>query len=140
MRSGLIKSVKEGRGYFLSPDLYSSSLPLFFIGLIGIIRMVGMMKGKQSLLHRKTDVKGMTIYERTKTIQTYKNGNIKIPGVRSISPANAKRKRSMLLHHAQVRGFIKGEDFKGKYINAVREKKEDIKKYVGKYSERYGYL
>lgn len=99
-----------------------------------------MMKGKQSLLHRTTDVKGLTIYERTKPIRVYKNGNIQIVGVRSISMANLKRKRGMLLHHSQVRSYIKGEKFKGKYVEAVREKKIDIEKYVGKYSERYGYL
>ena len=135
-----IEKINQREGsLFLFLNLISIA-SLSFINLIGIVGK-NMMKGKDSLLHRKTDIKGLTIYQRTKVVRIFKSGNVKIIGRRKgISPANLQRKRAMLLHHSQVRSYIKGENFKGKYIEAVRKKKKDIKKYVGKYSERYGYL
>jgi len=79
---------------------------------------------------------GEPIEEATAILKIYKNGNFKIPGRRSISLANLHRMRGALLHHSEVRLFIRLERFKGNYLQAVKGKKED-KKNIEKWFKRY---
>ena len=76
-----------------------------------------------------------SIKAQTTILQRYKNGNYRIPGKRSITPGNWKRKRSMLLHHREVREYKEFYEFKGTYLEAVRLKGKEVEEGKGMFIE-----
>lgn len=76
-----------------------------------------------------------TIGQQTKILKRYKNGNYKIAGQRSITSGNWKRKRTMLLHHREVREYKEFYEFKGTYLEAMKEKGEELKTGEGMWIE-----
>ena len=93
-----------------------------------------MTKKLWHLINAKED--GVAIRDKIKVEKVYKNGNYKIPGQRSISPGNWKRKRGMLLHHKEVREFRRfyGKE-KESYLKSVKEKGKEMKKGKGMFIE-----
>lgn len=73
-----------------------------------------------------------TVKEKIDVLKVYKNGNYRIKGQRSISPGNWNRKRSMLLHHVEVRAFRDFKSYEDKsYLEVTRllktaRKKDDL--------------
>lgn len=125
-----IARIYEGGGvfsYLLLPQ-GSQSLPSF------IKRFDMMTKHLWHLVNAK-EKDGLSIKDKTKIVKRYKNGNYKIPGQRSITPGNLKRKKSMLLHHKEVREFKEFYEFKGTYLQAVRAKGKEVKKGKGMFIE-----
>lgn len=76
-----------------------------------------------------------SVAEKVEVLKVYKNGNYSIPGQRSITPGNWKRKRSMLLHHKEVREYISFYDFEGSYLEAVGEKGTELESGEGMWIE-----
>lgn len=124
-----IARIYEGGGVF-SYLLYRPRLPLSLF-----IKGFDMMTKRLWYLINAKEEGRKTIREQTKVVHKYKNGNYRIPGQRSISPGNWKRKRTMLLHHREVREYKEFYEFKGTYLEAVREKGKELKKGKGMFIE-----
>ena len=133
MQEKYLITEQEGGGLFLSPCiLYYEGSPLFFYGYY---------TGKDMMTKRvwqflNTKEKGRkTIGDQTKILERYKNANYRIEGRRSITPGNWKRKRTMLLHHREVREFKEFYEYKGTYLEAMKAKGKELKKGKGMWIE-----
>jgi len=127
----LIHRGNVGRGaiiHFLSPDSKMLIVLLFSKGLDMMTKRVW-----QFLNTKETGKK--TIGEQTKILKRYKNGNYKIESRRSITPGNWKRKRTMLLHHREVREFKEFYEYKGTYLEAMKAKGKELKRGKGMWIE-----
>jgi len=124
-----VNYILEGVGIFLSPVNISISPPPFN------------MQGKDMMTKRvwaflNTKEKGRdSIGQQTKILKRYKNGNFKIEGQRSITPGNWKRKRTMLLHHREVREYKEFYEFKGTYLEAMKAKGKELREGKGMWIE-----
>ena len=121
---------KEGGGHFLSPCIlyYDGFPPFYYIGKDMMTKRVW------AFLNTKEPGR-KTIGQQTKILKRYKNGNFKIEGQRSITPGNWKRKRTMLLHHREVREFKEFYEYKGTYLEAMKAKGKELKKGKGMWIE-----
>jgi len=80
-------------------------------------------------LMQMPDDDGRTIQDKVHVKQIYKNGNYRIPGQRSISPGNWNRKRSMLIHHKEVRAYREYYGLENvPYLKSVKALKKARKK------------
>jgi len=122
-------TVEEWRGIFLSSStLVCRPFTLFYKGYN--------MMTKRVWAFLNTKEKGRdSIGQQTKILKRYKNGNFKIEGRRSISPGNWKRKRTMLLHHREVREYKEFYEFKGSYLEAIKAKGKELKTGEGMWIE-----
>jgi len=132
---GFIELSLGRRSLFLSPCILSCiDFPPFF-------DKYGFNKGKDMMIKRlwhliSVEEKGRkSIKAQTTIIKRYKNGNFKIEGQRSITPGNWKRKRTMLLHHREVREYKEFYEFKGTYLEAVRAKGKEVEEGKGMFIE-----
>ena len=132
MKVGKYRQFKRIEGA-ISYLLLSIYVPLSsFIDLKG--KMI-MTKRVWAFLNTKETGKKKSIGEQTKILQRYKNGNYRISGKRSISSGNWKRKRTMLLHHREVREYKEFYDFKGSYLEAVANKGKELREGKGMWIE-----
>lgn len=126
-----LNNYTEGKGLvfcLLYSQISLHAFPSFCMGLF-------MMTKRLWFLMNAKDVDGKTIKDKTKILERYKNGNFRIVGKRSISPGNWKRKRTMMLHHREVREFKEFYEWEGTYLEAVRAKGKEIKKSKGMFIE-----
>jgi len=94
-----------------------------------------MTKRVWAFLNTKETGKKKSIGDQTKILKRYKNGNFKIEGQRSITPGNWKRKRTMLLHHREVREYREFYEDTRPYLESVKGKGVELQDGKGMWIE-----